>query len=282
MVKFGAHAFVWIGDWNTELGNQTIEAAAKTGFDFLEIPLLRPDDFDSASHGQALKDNGIEGKYSLALPKDIHMPFRPNEARDFLFRAMDKIQEAGGNYLAGCTPYALGVITGKPPTDEEINTIVETMKVVAEEAQKRDMTLGIEACNRYETYLYNTLEDTRKTILAIGAPNVKLHGDTYHMNIEERSNRDAIVATADVLDYMHMSESHRGLVGSGTVQWDDVWAGLADINFDGHLVLESFAAMNEDIAAATALWRKIPEPPEQLATEGLAFLKAGAQKHGLI
>ncbi|MFN7210966.1 MAG: TIM barrel protein, partial [Aggregatilineales bacterium] len=90
-----------------------------------------------------------------------------------------------------------------------------------------------EACNRYETYLYNTLADARQTVLAVGAPNLKLHADTYHMNIEEEGFYQPLVACADVLDYIHMSESHRGLVGSGTVNWEQIWQALAAIRFSG-------------------------------------------------
>ena len=72
------------------------------------------------------------------------------------------------------------------------------------------------------------------------------------------------------------------MVGSGTVNWDQVWQGLAEINFDGKLVLESFAAINPDLAAATCLWRPPNQGPDVLASEGLAFLKTGARAVGLI
>jgi D-psicose/D-tagatose/L-ribulose 3-epimerase len=101
------------------------------------------------------------------------------------------------------------------------------------------------------------------------------------MNIEEESFYDALVNAADVLDYIHMSESHRGLVGSGTVKWDEVWRGLAAAGYQGSLVLESFAAVNPALAAATCIWRAPNRPSEVLAREGLAFLKAGAARYSL-
>jgi D-psicose/D-tagatose/L-ribulose 3-epimerase len=90
-----------------------------------------------------------------------------------------------------------------------------------------------------------------------------------------------LVNAGDVLGYIHMSESHRGLVGTGTINWDDVFRGLADARYTGPLVLESFAAINPDLAAATCLWRPPTQSAETLATEGLRFLKAHAEKHGL-
>ncbi len=282
MVKFGAHAFVWIGDWTTEAGNHAIAQCGASGFDYLEIPLLKPESFDARSHREALKKAGIQATCSLVLPKGYHMPDHPEKARAFLLDVMDKMEVLGSQYLGGCIAYELGKLTGKPPSQTEWQTVIDVLKDLTAEAAKRGMTLALEACNRYETYLYNSLADTRSTILAVGADNLKLHADTYHMNIEEEGFYNAIVQTADVLDYIHMSESHRGLVGSGTVVWDEVWRGLADAKFSGFLVLESFAAINPDLAAATCLWRPPNQSPEVLASKGLAFLKQGATDCGLI
>ncbi len=281
MPRFGAHAFLWIGEWTTETGNYAINQAAAAGFDFIEIPLLRPDRFDAASHRKVLRDAGIGVTASLVLPKGAHMPEHPQEAKRFLISAMDKLVEVGGNYLCGCIAYQLGRLTGRPPTSEERQIVVDTLGEVAEQAKRRGVTLGFECCNRYETYMYNTLADGRQAIKAVGADNIQLHADTYHMNIEEEGFYRPLVECADVLGYIHMSESHRGLVGTGTVIWEQVFHGLADAGYTGPLVLESFAAINPDLAAATCLWRPPNQPPDVLATEGLKFLREGARKAGL-
>ncbi len=281
MVRYGAHAFVWIGDWATASGNDTIYKAAESGFDFIEIPLLKPETFDAESHRRALDEAGIYAVCSLALPKGVHMPENPAGAKRFLLAVLDKLETLGSTYLAGCIGYSLGALTGAPPTAGERQVIVDTLREVAVEAEMRGVTLALEACNRYETHLYNTLQDTREAVLAVGAPNLKLHADTCHMNIEEEGFYTPFVGAADVLDYVHMSESHRGLVGSGTVNWDEAFRGLRAADFSGSLVLESFAAINPDLAAATCLWRPAKHPPEVLASEGLAFLKDRASRAGL-
>ncbi len=281
MPKFGAHAFLWIGEWTTEKGNITINQAAATGFDFIEIPLLKPHEFDAASHKKVLRDAGITATASLSLPPEAHMPEHPEKAKQFLIAVLDQLEEMGGNYLCGCLAYHLGKLTGKPPTDSERQIVIDTLGAVAAEAKERGITLALEACNRYETYLYNTLADTRATVKAIGADNIQVHADTYHMNIEEEGFYQPLLEVADVLGYIHMSESHRGLVGSGTVIWDQVFQGLKDAHYRGPLVLESFAAINPDLVAATCLWRPPNAAPGVLATEGLKFLRAGAQRVGL-
>lgn len=281
MIRFGAHAFVWIGDWTPDAGDGAIAAAAEAGFDFLEIPLLRPERFDAPRHRAALREAGLEATCSLSLPREAHLPAAPERARAFLRTALDRTEELGASVLCGCLGYALGVLTGAPPRPEERERVEEVLGELADEAAERGVELALEACNRYETYLYNTLEDTRATVVAAGSANLGVHGDTYHMNIEEEGFRAPIVATGDRLRYLHMSESHRGLVGTGTVDWDEVWSALAEIGYRGRLVLESFAAINPDLAAATCLWRPPNQPPEVLAGEGLAFLRDGASRAGL-
>lgn len=281
MPKYGAHAFVWIDEWTTEKGNRAIAAAAQQGFDFIEIPLLKPHEFDAASHKKALAEAGIYATASLVLPKDAHMPAQPKRAKQFLMSALDKLEAVGGNYLCGCIAYALGVFTGAPPTNTERRTVIDTLGEVAAEAKKRGMTLGLEVVNRYEGYVYNALADGRATIKAIGADNIELHADTYQMNIEEEGFYKPLVECADVLGYIHMSESHRGLLGTGTVNWDEVFHGLTDAHYKGPLVLECFSAINPDLIAATRLWRPPKQDAAILAREGLAFMRTGAERVGL-
>ncbi len=282
MPRFGAHAFLWIDDWTAVKGDQAIDAAAATGFDFIEIPMLRPDAFDAAHHRKVLGDAGIAATVSLVLPAGAHMPDRPREAIAFLGAALDQVETLGATFLCGCLAYHLGRLTGAPPTDAEHAVVAETLAVVAEDAARRGVTLGFEVCNRYETYLYNTLADGQEAIRRIGAPNVQLHADTYHMNIEEEGFAGPLIEAGDTLGYIHMSESHRGLVGTGTIDWEEVFQGLATADYRGPLVLESFAAINPDLAAATCLWRSPRHSSDVMAREGLRALQDGAARAGLV
>jgi len=282
MVKFGVHSFVWVGEWDTDNGNYAIQKSGEAGYDIIEIPMLKPEEFDASSHKAALKKAGLEPTCSLALPAAVHMPRHPESAREFLIKALEQVEAVGSQYLGGCIAYSLGVLTGEPPKDSERQVVIDILKDISVEASKRGITIALEPCNRYETYMYNTLKDVRDTILAVDVDNLQLHADTYHMNIEETNMRDPFVNTADVLNYVHMSESHRGMLGSGTINWEQTWQGLKDSNFDGYLVIESFASINPDLAAATCLWRPPSQSSETIAASGLEFLKLGASKYSLI
>lgn len=281
MSKFGANAFIWIDDWTTKKGNRAIREAARVGFDLLEIPLMRPWDFEPKKHLPVLKETGIEVTASVILPRAAHMPAHPRRARKFLHAVLEKLEAVGGTYLGGCIAFAGGVFTGKPPSSAERQVVIDTLGEVVHEAKKRGITVGLECVNRYETYLYNALEDGRETVKAVNAENFGLHADTYHMNLEENDFYNPLVACADVLGYIHMSESNRGLVGSGTVKWDEVFRGLADAHFKGPLVLESFSANNPDLIAAIRLWRPPQQSSDFLAREGLKFLQTWAEKVSL-
>lgn len=281
MIKYGAHTFLWIDEWTTEKGNKAIKASSEAGFDFIEISLMKPDEFDPAAHKPLLAKTGLEVTTSLVLPEWAHMPGKPKEARKYLVNALEKADAIGSTYLGGCIAFALGVFGGSVPLQVERQVVIDTLGEVALEAKARGIRLGIEVVNRYESHLYNTLADAKETILAIGADNVKVHADTYHMNYEERGFYNSLVSCGDAVGYVHMSENHRGMLGTGTINWDEVFRGLADAHYSGPLVVKCFAAVNPSLATAIKLWRPPKEPPRVLASEGLKFLRQAAEEHGL-
>lgn len=281
MPTFGTHAFVWNGDWNNDIAPVTIRQTAEAGFDLLEIPLLRPTEVDAAMVRGLLQRHGLQAATSLGLPEDSHLPFYPKRALAFLKVAVDVTEALGADALAGCLYCHLGTFTGQPPTAQERDICVEVLGEVALYAKERGMRLGIEPVNRYESYLYNVGSDAVELIEAIGTGNLFVHFDTYHMNIEEHGFGEPIRQAGSLSGYIHLSESDRGIPGQGNVNWDDVFAGLAAIDFRGPLVLEAFADINPDLAASTRLWRQGSYSAHELATHGLAYLREKAQAFGL-
>lgn len=279
---FGAHAFIWAGEWTPEAAEKVIRGAAGAGLDFVEIPLLHPGRMDVAGTRALLDDHGLGCTCSLGLPKNAHLPSAPDEAEAFLGRAVDVTADLGSRILCGVIYGHLGTLTGKPPEERELVEIARVLKNVARYAAGKDVSLGIEAVNRYETYLINLSEQASAVTDRIDEPNIFVHLDTYHMNIEEKGFSGPIVAAGERMRYIHLSESDRGTPGTGNVNWDDVFRGLSDIGYEGYLVMESFAAINEDIAGATALWRDVVGDPDALIRDGLAFLRDTARKHDLL
>ncbi len=280
-MEFGAHAFVWEGEWNETTGRRVISEAARIGLDFVEIPLLHPDRLNAHGTKRLLDEHGIYATYSLGLPVEASLPDKPEKAERFLRTAVDAVEEAGGKTLTGVIYGTLGALPGRPPSEDDYRVIADVLSRVAQYAEPRGIRLGIEPVNRYETFLVNTARQASELLDRIDSPSVFIHLDTYHLNIEEESYSDAIRLAGARMGYIHLSESHRGTPGTGTVDWDDVFAGLKEIDFTGALVMESFVRLNPDIARATCMWRDIVKDPEALIRDGVAFLTAKAREYGL-
>jgi D-psicose/D-tagatose/L-ribulose 3-epimerase len=279
---FGAHAFIWAGEWTPEGAEKVIGGAAEAGLDFVEIPLLRPESMDVTATRALLDRYGIGCTCSLGLPKAAHLPSAPEKAELFLESAVDVAAGLEAPVLCGVLYAHLGTLTGRPPEEVELEAVARVLKNVARYAAERGVSLGVEAVNRYETYLINLAEQADAMLDRVGEPNVFVHLDTYHMNIEEKGFYDPIVATGERMRYIHLSESDRGTPGTGNVHWDEVFRGLKAIDYDGYLVMESFAAINEDLAGATALWRDVVGDPETLIRDGLSFLRGKAAEYDVL
>jgi D-psicose/D-tagatose/L-ribulose 3-epimerase len=279
---FGAHAFIWAGEWTPEGAQKAIGGAAEAGLDFVEIPLLRPESMDITATRALLDRYGIGCTCSLGLPKAAHLPSAPEKAQSFLESAVDVAAGLEAPVLCGVLYAHLGTLSGRPPEQEELEDVARVLKNVARYAAERGVSLGVEAVNRYETYLINLAEQANAMLDRVGEPNVFVHLDTYHMNIEEKGFYEPIVSLGSRLGYMHLSESDRGTPGTANVHWDEVFRGLEDIDYDGYLVMESFAAINEDLAGATALWRDVVGDPETLIRDGLGFLRGKAAEHRVL
>jgi len=259
-----------------------IRGASEAGLDFVEIPLLRPESMDVAGTRELLDRYGIGCTCSLGLPEAAHLPFAPDAAETFLQEAVDVTAALGSDALSGAIYTHLGTLTRKPPTEDELANVARVIKSVARYAAEQDVSLGIEAINRYETYLINLASQAQEMLNRIDEANVFIHLDTYHMNIEEKGFYDPIVATGPRMRYIHLSESDRGTPGTGNVHWDDVFRGLKAVEYDGRLVMESFAAVNEDIIGATALWRDVVGDRQALIVDGLTYLRDKASEHNLL
>jgi len=282
MPRFGAHAFIWAAEWNPQAAEKVISGAAAAGLDFVEIPLLRPSEFDVGLTKGLLQRYSLACTCSLGLPVEASLPENPEAATRFLAQAFDVAHQVGSPVLSGVTYATLGALSGRAPTEADYEVIAKALKSVARHAATLGMRLGIEPVNRYETYLLNLGSQGVALIERIGEPNVFLHLDTYHMNIEEKGFKNPIVQAGKHLGYIHLSESDRGTPGSGNVHWDEVFGGLEAIGFGGDLVMESFVALNPDIARATCMWRDVVGDPKALVRDGLAFLRGKAKEYRLM
>jgi D-psicose/D-tagatose/L-ribulose 3-epimerase len=282
MVRFGMHASLWTARWTRDAVEKLVPEAARHGFEVIEIALLAPETIDVEHSRRILVEHGMAPTCSLGLPREVTAPLHPNKAEAFLLRALEVAHALGSSTLSGVTYASIGYTSGAPPAEQEYANIAKALRPVARRAAEHGMTLGLEPCNRYETHLLNTAEQAVRLIERIGEPNVMIHLDTYHMNIEEKGFGHGIRAAGKHLRYIHLSESDRGVPGTGTVDWDATFKALAETGFDGDMVIESFVTLPPEIARALSVWRPVADSAEQVLREGVPFLRDFARRHGLL
>ncbi len=273
MVRFGIHSSLWTARWTPAAVEALVPEAARHGLEVIEIALLAPDEIDVEHSRSILREQGIAPTCSLGVPLAATPPLHPDKAEAFLLRALEVAHGLGANTLSGVTYGSIGYTTGAPPTEQEYANIATALRPVARRAAEFGMTLGLEPCNRYETHLLNTAEQAVRLIERIGEPNVMIHLDTYHMNIEEKGYAQGIRNAGEYLRYIHLSESDRGIPGTGTIDWEAVFAALAETGFDGDMVMESFITLPPEIARALSVWRPVADSAEQVLREGVPFLR---------
>jgi D-psicose/D-tagatose/L-ribulose 3-epimerase len=188
----------------------------------------------------------------------------------------------GAEALSGVIYGGIGERTGVPPTQGEYDNITRVLSEAASHAKRFGIELGVEAVNRYENHLVNSAQQAVDVVERVGADNVFVHLDTYHMNIEEKGAANGILIAREHLRYIHLSESDRGTPGYGNVPWDEIYATLAAIGFKGGLAMESFINMPPEVAYGLAVWRPVARDMEEVMGNGLPFLRNKAAQYGLI
>ena len=279
----GIHAGVWVNDWSSPSARTAIQGSAQAGFDLIEIPLpSHRDTAASASMTRALlDDNGIDAVVSLALgaETDINTEDAAVSARgeEKLLAAVAFAREIGAPYVGGVTFSAM-TRYAHPATEASRTNSLDVLTRVAATADDADVRMGLEYVNRYESNLLNTAAQTAAFITDLkqcGAHNVLLHLDTYHANIEELSQADAVKDAGELLGYLHLAESHRGRLGTGTIDWPGLFQALVATGYKGPLTFESFssgivsAATRDDIG----LWRNPWTDPAAVARQAATFLR---------
>lgn len=282
MEGFGVHTSMWTMSWDHQGAERAVSAAVQYNLDFIEIALLNPNGVDTAHTRQLLEKNKIRAVCSLGLPENVWASVNPEGALEHLKLALDKTKEMGSEALSGVVYGGIGERTGVPPTESELSNVAKTLESAASYAKSLGILLGLEPVNRYETHLINTARQGVEMIERVGAENMFLHLDTYHMNIEEKGAGNGVIEGREYLRYIHLSESDRGTPGEGTCDWDEIFSTMAATNFKGGLAMESFINMPSEIAYGLSIWRPVANSFEEVMDKGLPFLRNKAQQYHLV
>ena len=179
----------------------------------------------------------------------------------------------GIKLIAGPLYSPVGYLPGRRRTADEWNRAIECYQTLAPTLEAHNVTLCIEPLNRFETYFLNTSEDAAALMKAVDSQRIRILFDTFHANIEEKQVADGLLATRGYLAHVHTCENDRGTPGSGHVPWSAVRDAIAALDYDGWLTIESFGFALGELSAAASIWRDLAASPEDIARDGVRFLR---------
>ena len=277
-MRLGLNTFLYASPFTND-STSLFAKLKKWGFETVEIPVEALEHIDPARVKAAADKAGIKiGSICACM----------GPGRDF--RGSAKDQKTASDYVRGLIDQA--VVLGCPsvigplysvvgligPHDDaekkqQFDLVVKNLKPLAKYAESKGVQLCVEPLNRFETDFLNTCEQGLKLVKAVGSPAVKLHLDTFHMNIEEKDQAAAILKAGKYLAHFHACGCDRGTPGGDHIDWKPIVAALKKIGYQGDVVIESFTTDVKVIARAAAIWRKMEPKRDDIAVKGLANMK---------
>jgi D-psicose/D-tagatose/L-ribulose 3-epimerase len=278
MRRLGIHSFVWTGG-QTQAGlEMALRKTAEHGFRTIEFAYLRPEKFKLDQLAKLAQSLDVEIGVTMGLPLDRDISSEDaatvKAGQAMLEDAVRAVRDIGGNKLGGIL-YSAHTKYNRQPTRKGWDNSAATIGKVADQAQAAGVDLVLEVVNRFETNLLNTTAQGLKFIADTGSSHVRLHLDTFHMNIEEANPAAAIRLAGDKLGYFHIGESNRGHLGDGVINFDLIFDALLDIGYARDIVFESFstAVVDEGLSLACAIWRDTWTENDPLAAHAKAYIQ---------
>lgn len=275
----GLHANVWVAGWSVDEASRAIDKTAEFGFDLIEISAMAPEKMNIAHTQKKLAEAGIGVTMSLGLSdaQDISSTDAAKNAagETHLSDVVSMARDLGATHVCGIL-YSAFQKYSEPATAEGVKRSIEIMARVAEKAAASGITLGMEVVNRYESNVLNTAAQAVEYCRRVDAPNVKVHLDVYHMNIEEADAVAAILATGDRIGYFHTGESHRGYMGTGSIDLKGVFQALVRAGYQGPITYESFSSkvVGQPLTGILGIWRETWEDGDDLVRHAKMYTES--------
>lgn len=280
MRAVGVNTWVWVSPLTDDNVATLLRTVADLGFDAVEIPLENVGDLSAETVGAALAETGLTPYVAGAMAPGRDLvatdPASVARTRDYLRACIDLASSIGAGSVCGPFYSATGRVWRMDAAARTVayDEMREGLKPVVDHAGERGVTIGIEPLNRYETSLVNTVDQALEAYDGMLGESLGLSLDTYHLGIEERSSADAVRRAGDHLVHLQVCGNDRGAPGGDQTDWSAMMAALDQVAYAGPMVIESFTADNASIATAASIWRPLAASQDDLARDGLAFLRS--------
>ena len=279
MRAIGINTWVWTSPLTDANLPDLLRHVAALGFDAVELPLEEPGHLDPGRTAKVVRDTGLTPYVvgAMAAGRDLVATDATTVAstQDYLYACVELAAAVGSTRV--CGPFYAATGRTWRMSDDERDAAYGQLRThlapVVERAAAADVVIGIEPLNRYETSLVNTVDQGLTALGPLLGPNLGLALDSYHLNIEERSSADAVRRAGEHLVHLQVCGNDRGAPGHDQTDWPALLAALDDVDYDGVLAIESFTPDNASIAVAASVWRPLAASPDDLARDGLRFLR---------
>ena len=279
IMRFGLNTFLMSPGF-TDSDLPLIAEFKSYGADVVELAIVDPAEISIRQLNAALSETGLKRPIvcgAFGPGRDLRgTPEEVSASSAYIAELIDLAVKLDSKVVCG-PMYSETGRSGAHTTEEreaQLVQIGEALKPLCAKAEAAGVLLAVEPLNRFETDCINTLQQTVSLIERVGSPALKIHIDTFHMHIEEVDSAAAILKYGEHIAHVHASASHRGLLGQDQVDWEGILGALQQIGYEGDILIESFSEDNKVIARAAAIWRTLYDSPEQLAVEGLNFLRS--------
>jgi D-psicose/D-tagatose/L-ribulose 3-epimerase len=283
MIKVGFNVLAWTADVSDKVF-PIADRLKRIGYDGAECFIGSPDNAAYRSFGDHAHNIGLETTAVTVMgvdtnPVDSSAVVRAKSLERIKW-AIDRTHDMRARVLCGPIHSAHAVFSRRPPQETEYGWCSEILHAAGDYAAQADVTMALEALNRFECYLCNTMDQLNYLVTKTDHPRVKAMYDTHHSNIEEKKISVALETIAPVLHHVHISENDRGTPGDGHVLWEETYATLAKNKYQGWLTIEAFSRNDPDFANAINVWREYSDPWD-IAEKGYAFIRKMCRDHGL-
>lgn len=277
--KIAANTFIWHSPLTTEILETRLPQLARWGFDAVELPLENVGDWDVERCHTLLTDLGLQSLVGAVFAPGRELAGASKETQEttlaYMRSAIDVAAAQGSPMVIGPAYCSVGRTWRVSPSERAqlLTELRENYLKLIDYAGPRGVKIALEPLNRYETSVFNTTEQLMDMIDGLDPNVVGLNLDTYHMNIEERSIGGGLRLAGDRLLHLQVCGNDRGAPGGDHTPWEEIFSTLKDIGYRGVLGIESFTSDNASISTAASIWRPLAKTQDDLAVDGLAFLR---------
>jgi D-psicose/D-tagatose/L-ribulose 3-epimerase len=277
-MRIGINTFLFTSPFTNE-STKLFKTFKKWGFETVEIPVEDTSHIDPRHVKAELDANRLVcGSVCACMGPDRDLRGTPEQQQtglDYMMKLIDQMVVLDCPSMIGPVYSAVGRADAVPAEEykQQWSTVVGHLKTLCKYAEQKGVQVCLEPLNRFETDFINTCDQGLKMIKDVGSKALKLHLDTFHMNIEEKDQGKAIRKAGKTLAHFHACGSDRGTPGNDHIDWKPIAAALRAIKYKGDVVIESFTTDVKVIARAAAIWRRIEPTRDEIAVKGIKFLK---------